>query len=59
MSNTDPLFRSIQDPVARKRALAANAKQVIEGIKVPGISSTDLHNQCTYLRKVIDEMQAL
>lgn len=59
MTNTDPLFRNIQDPVARKRALADDAKQVIEDIKVPGISSTDLHNQCNYLHKVIDEMQAI
>jgi hypothetical protein len=60
MSNSDPLFREIDDAVARKRALADSANREIQQIiDMNGVPLDELLNKLNYLKRVLQEIKDL
>lgn len=60
MSDSDPLFREINDSVARKRALADSAScEIQQIIDMNGVPFDELLNKLSYLKRVLQEMREL
>lgn len=60
MTGQDPFFQNIEDPMARKRALAAQAGKLIDDvIQTVGIPADVLKEKLRYVREAIERMKEL
>lgn len=60
MTAKNSLFSEIQDPIARKRALADSASEAIEQIiDMKGVPFGDLLDKLDYLKRVLVEIKSI
>ena len=60
MKFDDQLFSEIEDPIARKRAIAESAGKAIQQIiEIKGAPFSELQDKLNYLKRALDTMKDL